>query len=186
MGHRRSFRGSNANRRKKLWANLDFIEATGDVAITDFSPPDIVGVGDSLAATFFSANQASAVVEGTLLRIRGYIDIPKSTITNIDPRVSSTVYAFGIGMVTDEAAQVADAIPNPATIIGADWDGWMFLRSSSQVSLDSVGTRLDVRAKRKFQSGTSLVFVAGLATNDPAGVVANRFLGSFRGLFLLP
>jgi len=184
MAHRRFVRSSSA-RRKKLWGDLNFTQAGDNVAITSLTPSNIVSPGGSIAATFFSSNAAPSVTEGTILRIRGYIDVPKST-GGLGTFGNQTVFAFGIGLVTDEASQVATAIPNPASITGSDWDGWMFLRSSSQVSVDTQGTALDVRAKRKFQSGMSLVFVAGMETNKAAGDNGQEFVGSFRGLFLLP
>jgi len=184
MAHRRAFRSTGA-RRKKLWASMDFTGPTDNISITTFQPADLAGPGGSVAATFISSNAAPAITESTILRIRGYIDIPKSVPDLFDGN-DSVVFAFGIGIVTDEAAQVASAIPNPAEITGADWDGWMFLRSSTQSPVDITGTMLDVRAKRKFQSGMSLVFVAGMATGLAAGTPGLQFKGSFRGLFLLP
>jgi len=185
MAHRRAFRTSGL-RRKKLWANLDFTQPGENVAISGFTPADVVAPGGSVSAIFFSANAAPAITESTILRIRGYIDVPKSTSSSIQSAASSTAFAFGIGLITDEAALVASAIPNPASITGADWDGWMFLRSSTQIPVDVQGTMLDVRAKRKFQSGMSLVFVAGMETSKVGGDVGQAFFGSFRGLFLLP
>jgi len=77
-------------------------------------------------------------------------------------------------------------VPNPATATGYDWDGWLFLRQSDQATVEAQATIVDVKAMRKWKSGDSIVFVAGLATNDVAGVSGPGFGFSLRGLFLLP
>jgi len=188
MAHRRSSfrRVAPGQRRKKLWANLDFTQPGENIAQTVLTPPTVVAAGGSVAATFFLSSSAPAIVEATILRIRGYIDVPKTTPADPGTPNTGTVFAFGIGLITEEASQVTAAYPNPASITGAEWDGWMFLRSSSQSPLDITGTMLDVRAKRKFQSGMALVFVAGMETALVAGDIGQAFIGSFRGLFLLP
>jgi len=94
-------------------------------------------------------------------------------------------FAFGIGIVSDEAAE-ALAVPNPATATGYDWDGWMFLRNSNQIPVDVQGTIIDVKAMRKWKSGDSIVFVAGSSAGSGGGQVGQPFEFSLRGLFLLP
>jgi len=172
-----------------MWINLDAAGSqsptTENIAGTSFLPPDIGFAGGTIDTTFITADGAAQITESTILRIRGYVSIPKSSPTTTDD--FSTVFAFGVGVVTEEAAfSGGDAIPNPATKSGASWDGWMFLRSSSEVAVDVQGTMLDIKAKRKFQSGTALIFVAGMATSKVAGETAQPFLGSLRALFLLP
>ena len=188
MAHRRgSFRGrsgSDSQRRKRLWAdlNVNFDPLTEDVAMTELTPSDVVaGPGGSVAVAGFPSSGAPALLESTILRIRGYFDPPKSTSSGAGGQDS---FAFGIGLVSEDAFNAA-AVPNPASGSGLDWDGWMFLRSSTQVPLDSVGTNLDVKAMRKWESGMALVFVAGMETSRVAGLVGQKFIFSARGLFLL-
>jgi len=98
---------------------------------------------------------------------------------------STTVFAFGIGIVSDAAAE-ALAVPNPATATGYDWDGWLFIRQSSQIAVDIQGTVVDVKAMRKWKSGDSIVFVMGSATDEVGGAASGSASFSLRGLFLLP
>jgi len=100
--------------------------------------------------------------------------------------INSDVFAFGIGVMSEIAAQELAAIPNPATATGYDWDGWMFLRQSDTTAVDPAGTIVDVKAMRKWHSGDAIVFVAGMATTTGAGLSGVPFGFSLRGLFLLP
>jgi len=136
-------------------------------------------VGESVAVLQFPSQ--AGFIESTLLRIRGTVSVEKSAYF---PSVAE-IQAFGIGIVSDQAAE-ALAVPNPATATGYDWDGWMFLRQSSEIAVDVQGTMMDVKSMRKWQSGDSIVFVAGAATDNPAGFTATQLLFSLRGLFLLP
>jgi len=186
MAHRRSFRGrstSDSQRRKKSWFTVGGFSE--DIAGFTLSPPTLASPGSSLQLLSTDGFGASpSILESTILRIRGFLDIPKSDYDE-NAANATTVRAFGIGLVTNEAAQSA-AVPNPATVLGAEWDGWMFLRSSTQVALDITGTLLDVKAMRKFETGMSLVFVAGAATDLPAGVIPGLYKCNPRLLFLLP
>jgi len=187
MAHRRgtSFRGrgiSEAQRRKKSWFAFN-TDPGADLFKISLTPPDLVAQGESVAVAFADGVGFSpSVIESTVLRIRGMVDIPKSTVASGG---LSIVFAFGIGFVTNEAA-AALAVPNPATATGADWDGWMFLRTSTQIALDITGTMLDVKAMRKWKSGTSLVLVAGLATDLSGGAGGMDFSIQARALLLLP
>jgi len=187
MAHRRSsFRGRNVpQRRKRLWADLNVASpgATGDIAGTRLDIPGSVGPGGLLTFAAFPSSAAPGLLESTLVRIRGWVSVPKSIPSGTAN--TGTVNAFGIGFVSEEAAE-GGALPNPATQQGQDWDGWMFLRSSSEVPLDAVGTMMDVKAMRKWQSGNSLVFVFGTATDNVAGDASEVLVYSARGLFLLP
>jgi len=190
MAHRRgSFRGrggiSESQRRKKAWAGLTNF-GTDDLNAVTLQPVSLGAPGASLDLTFFDPASGGTLTleESTILRIRGIVDVPKSVLA-LDGANATTIAAFGIGFVTTQAAQ-AGAVPNPATVLGADWDGWMFLRSSTQSPVDIQGTMMDVKAKRKWRSGESLVFVAGLATDAPAGAVSQVTSVMCRTLILLP
>jgi len=187
MAHRRGgFRGrsggiSESQRRKKSW--LGFAD-TGNIATGNIlEVASLVGAGSALAVKGITSADAGVIglLEGTIMRIRGSVEVPKSTGT-VGPVNMHTV-AFGIGFVTDEAFQAA-AVPNPATAGGADWDGWLFYRSQLQGSLDANAGVVDSKAMRKWQSGTSLVLVAGQASDAPESAVT--IVALFRSLFLLP
>jgi len=189
MAHRRSFtRGrsgiSDAQRRKKSWfgVGLQGSNATG-LAIATGNTGGVAG--GSVGLGIVDADQAAltGLLEGTILRIRGSILVPKSTLSTVAS--SQTTVAFGIGFVTDEAA-LAGAVPNPASENGADWDGWMFYRSSTLETVDSQGGIMDVKSMRKWNSGTSLVFVAGVETGQPGGASSFEVKILSRILFLLP
>jgi len=196
MAHRRggSFRGrgiSESQRRKRSWFSADGAILVGsDLAATSLTPATLSGPGQTIAVLNFSASD-NKLEESTILRIRGYVEVPKSVV-NTSSAGNTSVFAFGIGVVSDEAAKSVtglsgfDAVPNPATASGVDWDGWMFLRSSNQSPVDVTGTILDVKAMRKWKSGDSLVFVAGAATDVAGGVTAQQFTMSLRMLLLLP
>jgi len=190
MAHRRgSLRGrvgiSDAQRRKKAWFDLSPLPAQGeDIACGAIAPAVLVAPGQSTALLVFPSSENAALAESTLLRIRGWLEVPK-TVTQASAG-GTACNAFGIGIVTDSAALVTDGVPNPATSSGASWDGWMFLRSSNQSPVDITGSIVDVKAMRKWKSGDSIVFVAGLATDNAAGASGDNFQFSLRGLFLLP
>jgi len=114
------------------------------------------------------------------MRIRGSIAVPASS----PEPVNGATFAFGIAMVTDEAAK-AGSVPNPATALGADWDGWLFYRANVLFPADANATVFDAKAMRKFNGGTSLVMVAGVATDAAAGVTAGVVDVVARALFLL-
>jgi len=191
MAHRRGFSGrggrgiSDSQRRKKTWESMDnsFL-GTEDVIGTQLLPPGLIAAGESASILAFSTADNPSFAESTILRIRGYVDVPKSTT---DTGVAfQTAFAFGIGIVTEQAADSVIGIPNPATITGQDWDGWLFLRSSNQIALDITGTMLDVKAMRKWKGGESIVLVAGFAMAKVAGDTTQPFSMSMRGLFLKP
>jgi len=173
---------SETQRRKKLWQDMNPSFAVGaDLSGGTMSPTDLVGPGESVdVLQFFSQ---PGFLESTILRIRGSLSVPKSTyVTNQN---NNEIRAFGIGIVSDEAAE-ALAVPNPATASGLSWDGWLFVRQSSTVSLDPASEIVDVKAMRKWKSGDSIVFVAGFATLAGSGGAGGVFSMSLRGLFLLP
>jgi len=187
LAHNRgSFRRgiSESQRRKKLWVAINTLPIQGeDLAGSSLNPPTIVAAGSSVDILEFGTDLNPTFAESTILRIRGYISIPKSSVTQT--AAFSDVFAFGIGIVSTTAA-LQGAVPNPAENSGASWDGWMFLRSSTELAVDVTGTMLDVKAQRKWKSGDSLVFVAGAATSNTSGLAQGFFFGGFRGLFLLP
>jgi len=173
---------SETQRRKKAWIDMNVgpIAPGADISGSALTPPDLVAPGDSVSLLQFPSQ--SGFLESTILRIRGNLTVPKSVYFDGD---SLTVSAFGIGIVSDDAAS-ALAVPNPATATGYDWDGWLFLRQGNSEALEPNAEIVDVKAMRKWKSGDSIVFVAGLATATPAGATGSKFAFSLRGLFLLP
>jgi len=189
MAHRRgTFRGrggiSEAQRRKKTW--LSFGTVGSECVGVSLQPPDIgVAPGSSVIVSgITSANAASAgFLEGTIMRIRGSVLVPKSTTT---PGTGNVAIAFGIGFITDEAFAVS-AVPNPATAAGADWDGWMFYRTNLAAPLDANAAVMDSKAMRKWQGGTTLAIIAGACVDagSSVGIIGDVQL-SVRALILLP
>jgi len=181
----RSFRSrgiSDTQRRKKAWIDMNVQAANGiDQSGGGFRPSDIIGAGDSTAILQFPSQPG--FIESTILRIRGTLNVPKSSYSNT--AAMNTINCFGIGVVSDQAAS-AGAVPNPATATGYDWDGWLFLRQASSEPLEPNSEIVDVKAMRKWQSGDSIIFVAGFSTSDPGGATAVITTFSLRGLFLLP
>jgi len=135
----------------------------------------------ALGAGSFS-QEAQAFVEGTILRIRGSLDVPKSTTI---PGTGAITVAFGIGFVTDEAF-AAGGLPNPATNEGVDWDGWMFYRSNVQGSLDANAGIVDSKSMRRWQGGMTLAFIAGGCSDEPTGFTGFNVQAILRLLILLP
>jgi len=170
---------SETQRRKKAWIDMNPGPALGfDSSGGAIIPPDVVGGVPTVAVLAFPSQ--SGFLESTILRIRGNIKIPKSTYVE---GAQSKVFAFGIGIVSDDAA-TALAVPNPATATGYDWDGWMFLRQGATEALEPNAEIVDVKSMRKWKSGDSIVFVAGLSGASAQTGIAFEF--SLRGLFLLP
>jgi len=187
MAHRRGSFGrgrgiSQAQRRKKSWIALgtsgsETIGVTLSTAAPAIGAPTVVVIGiDSTNATL------GGLLEGTILRLRGSVDLPKSTTGSAS---GNSVMAIGMGFVTDEAF-FATAVPNPATIDGANWDGWLYYRSNLQAPVDSNGGIVDNKAMRKWNSGMTLAIIAGQATDAAAGQVSQTARLIARMLFLLP
>jgi len=166
-------------RRKKSW--LSFGLAADPTFIIALQPATPAIGAPTVDVVAVASGDAPHLVEGTLIRMRGSILVPKSS----DDTVVADVMAFGIGFVTDEAAAAA-AVPNPATVLGADWDGWMFFRSNVAAPVDTTGTIMDAKSMRKWNSGMSLVLVAGAATTNGTPVATAAVQLQLRGLFLLP
>jgi len=189
MAHRNTFsrprRGgiSEAQRRKKSWFGIGF---TGfDCMGIDLIPaaPAVGSPTISMASVSSASAAANGFLEGTILRIRGSISVPKSTPQGTAS--GAITVAVGFGFVTDDAA-LAQAVPNPATAVGADWDGWMFFRSNVAAPLDANAAILDQKSMRKWSSGTSLVFVAGACTDSATPGTETTVLITARILLLLP
>jgi len=180
----RSFRSrgtSETQRRKKVWIGMNALPALGaDVSGGTMVPPDLLAAGASLQVLQFPSQVG--FTESTVLRIRGILSVPKSEYGSGS---GGNTFAFGIGVVSDAAAE-ALAVPNPATETGYDWDGWLFLRQQSTAAVDPAGEIVDVKAMRKWRSGDSIVFVAGMTSQNVAGDLGQTFAFSLRGLFLLP
>jgi len=185
MAHRRSFGGrgstriSESQRRKKTWSG--FTIGGGIINGFQIQIPMLPGApGSVLSLVSFSAALTTSLAESTLMRLRGSVLISKSIPTTT---AGSAVFAFGVAMVTDEAAAIG-SVPNPATVLGADWDGWLFYRSTVLDTVETQAGVFDAKAMRKFNSGMSLVFVGGSATDGSATVSGNIDV-ICRGLFLL-
>jgi len=160
MAHRRGgFRGrgiSDSQRRKKLWSpifgpasELDLANV-GDDSPTlnyDVGPGPVLTSPQAQAQAYVGTTQDFAGIdpESTLLRIRGSLILPKNIFGGI---AGIETFAFGIGVMETGAAQLA-AFPNPATVAGAAWDGWMFYRSINSSVVDAASTTVDVKAMRK-------------------------------------
>ena len=84
MAHRRSFRGSrgisDAQRRKKSWLAFG-VDTSIMVGIAIVVPATGAAPSESLAVLSISSASAGAsgLLEGTLMRIRGSVSVPKST-----------------------------------------------------------------------------------------------------------
>ena len=101
---------------------------------------------------------------GTIVRSRGRISIqPQSYVADLN-----IVGAFGIGLVSDEAATVGiTVIPEPFS--DADWGGWMVWQSfalhyefhdSTGSFLELEAIEIDSKAMRKVEPNSRMVFVA--------------------------
>ncbi len=204
MAHRRSFgrgRGiSQSQRRKKLWAafNAPAVDSGGQGTLSqlvlNFDPPTLpVGStpGSSSFASFtFVSGKSPGLIdpESTIMRIRGSLIQDKNSADSATGEFNT--FAFGMGVMETTAASTP-TLPNPATALGAGWDGWMFYRSISTSILDAEASIVDVKAMRKVQSGYSLFFVYGQEYNsrlDAVSTIAVTGLAQLtaRGLFLLP
>jgi len=184
----RTFRGrgvSDSQRRKKVWIDMNVAGGLGfDASGGGLFLPTTASPGEDLAALVFPSSTNPSFAESTILRIRGVVNVPKSSYSSSQSGIEC--FAFGIGIISDQAAEVQTAIPNPATATGYDWDGWLTVRQSDVPPLDSNATVIDVKAMRKWRSGDSIVFVFGSASGIPAGYSGVTCGFSLRGLFLLP
>jgi len=175
---------SESQRRKKAWIDMNTGPALGfDGSCSQLTTQALVAPGAVVAALTFPSSLNQGFAESTLLRIRGTVAVPKSNPSSVG---NSECVAFGIGIISEQAAQVLTAIPNPATASGYDWDGWLFLRQNFTAVLDPAGEIVDIKAMRKWKSGDSIVFVLGMATDKAAGMAQVITQFSLRGLLLLP
>jgi len=173
---------SETQRRKKAWIDMNPGPAIGeDLSGGAIFAPSHVGADEGVTVLQFPSQ--AGFLESTILRIRGSLLVPKSSYSS--SAFGTEITAFGIGIVSDEAA-AASAVPNPATATGYDWDGWMFVRQAATTPVDPAGEVVDIKSMRKWQSGQSIVFVAGTATSNVAGMAGSNISMSLRGLFLLP
>ncbi len=201
MAHRRGgFRGrgiSQSQRRKKAWiavkqANTS-VTATGSLFTTAIhletavTPASSGGQTSSTRALIDEGIQglgdevSTLPEESTILRIRGSLLMPKNSI-GVAQQVADN-YSFGFG-VTDIRSIVGGSSPLP--ISDVDWDGWMFLRQSASVALDSNATILDVKAMRKIKTGDAFFATAQAVTGDTTATPVGNFLFDLRLLMLLP
>jgi len=189
MAHpRRSFgpRGRTP-RRKKTWVQA-VVEAGVGLQLTPLilTGALIPGV-DSFAreVAVFQAGSSSdnfIPTESTVLRIRGQVEINKSTVSGAD-----IDQEIGFGIATMDLPTLPFFTDDlPGSLSAPEWDGWMFVRGPSlQASVDIVGTMFDVKAMRKIEGGKRLVFVTevysrlGVQENTPSTFSA-------RGLLALP
>jgi len=171
---------SETQRRKKTWEGIGLAGAD-EIGVTQFVGSPSIG-SPTLSIVSLTSQDAGSLVEGTLLRLRGSLILPKSIPGSA---AAASVVAFGIGFVTDDAGNAA-AVPNPATTIGADWDGWLFYRSNVAAALDANATILDSKAMRKWGSGMSLALIVGAATSSASPPGTQEVSSIIRALFLLP
>ncbi len=201
MAHR-SFRGrgiSQSQRRKKLWRAMQVLPSNFSTGLTSsigsnqmIYESDAGGSApvpqEQAQAYVFETDIANATVEAesTVLRIRGSLDMQDNSI---GPGQQVEVFGFGIAVFESGAANKG-TFPNPATPEGANWDGWMFYRSNQEEEVTTPGGVVDVKAMRKVQSGSSLIFVYGshVTTFDDSNAPAPALSASFscRALFLQP
>jgi len=190
MARRGSFRGrsagiSDAQRRKKSWFGATSATTQSEDQAANTVVMDLLGVATPEVVTFFFASSDNpALAESTIIRIRGSIELPKNSGLPVSNGNVDVQFAFGICMVTEDAAAVA-AVPNPASGIGASWDGWMFYRSQWQGALDANAGVFDVKAMRKWKSGDAFCLVYGASGFNNAPGPSQCFI-SLRTLFLLP
>jgi len=204
MAHR-AFRGrgiSQSQRRKKSWVNLAGLTSGQDLIQVSSTPNNTLNYdvsqgsvsanpsSQSLGYVFDPALSGSGLdAESTILRIRGSLLLGKNTETGTPPQSLIATFAFGIGVMETQAANLG-AWPNPATVKGALWDGWMFYRSLNSSIVDATAAIVDVKSMRKLQSGQSIILVMGVeqSASDDTPAVAPAFTGSFtaRALMMLP
>jgi len=199
MGHRRSTfrRGiSQSQRRKKSWIQVSGpAVGTDDVIGSDLTPNMNISVpaGPAASVGFPSASSAGLFSdpfsdkipeESTILRLRGSLNLPKNDVIT----QGTNNYAIGIGVMEAGAAALG-AFPNPATVDGGAWDGWMFYRSQQAGSLDANAAIIDVKSMRKVQSGMAIIIVVGgvhTVTSSTSGLIAFQAQINLRALILLP
>jgi len=142
--------------------------------------PDNSPLGQTVG--FFSV-QDEIPAESTILRIRGSLEVDKNSATANEV----STFAFGIGVIERTAAE-AGVVPNPASPEGANWDGWMFYRSSQLPTVEAQASIVDVKSMRKLQSGNALIIVAGSHIAEEVSgtaTLAPAIDMSFNGRFLL-
>jgi len=129
------------------------------------------------------------VEDGTIIRthLEGTIN-PKGLSTGASAGVS---FAVGAAIVTFEASQVAGGTPNPASEVGATWDGWYMHQTYSWNGFTSTGfvenrhLEFDSKAMRKLNSGNVVIFSFGISNGAaPTGQIEYAFGGRF--LLMLP
>jgi len=195
MAHRRSFQGrgiSQAQRRKKSWiafkapCNDGLLFGDNTLTIRFSAPAGALLTSPQGQTVGFFSEIGEFPDEGTLMRIRGSLNLPKNTVGG----GSCQNFAFGIGVMERTAAELG-AVPNPASPEGAEWDGWMSYRTMNSSVVDAAGSIVDVKSMRKIQSGYALIVVVGshettTSVGGAASAPAIEAEFSARGLFLLP
>jgi len=188
MAHRRSsFRGrsgSRSNARRKTWTPL---QIAGDGAMGgQLAAP----VGQGSTQDVFLFTPRPDVEESTIIRthLQGSFDPKAVTGGGLDNAAS---FAVGAAIVTIEAASVNNGTPNPASGVGASWDGWFMHETFSWHAfvsgyVEPRQMRIDSKAMRKLQSGNVVIFAFGLSVNAAGftGTLSYGFSG--RQLILLP
>ncbi len=195
MAHRRSAirRPNQTQRRKKTWISIKQLTAVGvnpgiltTLELTVTSPGVL---GQASRAMFLVAggdntggNPLTSTLpeESTILRIRGSLLFPKTTLTG---SLVDTEMAFGVGVTGTSSATSSGSYPAPIT--DSDWDGWMFRRQSAVSPVDSIGTVVDIKAMRKIQSGEALFFMAE-AVDGGSTADVGTWIFDMRVLLLLP
>jgi len=199
MAHRRgAFRSrgvSDSQRRKKTWVALRFLVADQIPGLsTSFSfraTPQ--GVNGTSARNGFIAAGGSGIPsdpfvstlpdECTILRIRGSLTFPATKFDSAALALD-TAFSFGMGVAALQD-NIADNYPAPIT--DPNWSGWMFMRQSTQIPVDAVGTFVDVKAMRKMKTD-EVFFMMGesLKGNSATPAISGDWLMDLRLLILLP
>jgi len=196
MAHRASFRRSGVSqtqKRKKTWIAIKQLIAAGvnpgiltSIELSTTSPGIL---GQATREVFLVAggdqtggNPLTSTLpeESTILRMRGSLLFPKTTITG---GLIDTQFAFGIGVTGLSSATSAGSYPGPIT--DSDWDGWMFLRQSTLPPVEANSGIVDVKAMRKINSGEAL-FMSVEAVDGGATQDTGNWVFDLRVLLLLP
>jgi len=185
MAHTRKFRSSfrGGQRRKKTWVQAMATIGSGStlqplIVVPTVGPPAVDAFA-RIVDIFIpgSPDNNQIPTESTVLRIRGQLNVEKSTAAGL---------TIGFGICVMDLPQVpADSDDLPGPLSSPEWDGWMFMRGPSEFApLDVNATQYDVKAMRKVEGGQRLAFVSEVYSDD--GVGAGNITYSARVLLALP
>jgi len=192
MAHRRNFRSSfrGGQRRKKTWVqalqpadgpggSLQLTPFLQQIQLTPVAADTYLRVADVF--TPGSPSENGIPTESTVLRIRGQVEVAKSTLAGGDDQL----FAFGICVIDLPSFPTStDDLPGPMS--APEWDGWMFIRGPSLFGpLDVNATAYDVKAMRKIEGGQRLAFIQEAYSQDGTAIMSGTNF-SARVLLALP